>query len=135
MFGISMRKSIVLLLAAVFAVLMAIVAFASRAVSGGEKTFVSVAGALKTNSFLLGQIGSPVKVVAEKEGPSTVYFATDGRRHGFYSVKVEGPRGGESLKVYWRELPGGLMEVHAIYRTKAWSQDKQVWGTPRPELH
>jgi hypothetical protein len=129
-----MKKPILLLLAVVFAVLLAIVAIAGRAVSGGEKTFVSVAGVLSTNGFLLGQVGSPVKVVAEKEGPSTVYLATDGRRHGFYSVKADGPRGTESLKVHWRESSDGIMEVHAIYRTKAWTQDKLVWGTPRPEF-
>lgn len=130
-----MRKPIVLLLVAVFAVLVAIAVIAGRAVSGGEKTFVSVAGVLTTNSFLLGQVGSPAKVVAEKEGPSTVYLATDGRGHGFYSVKAEGPRGRESLKVYWCELQGGLVEVYAIYRTKAWTQDKLVWGAPRPEFN
>src|ERR1022692_1992759 len=98
----------------------------------GEKTFLPVAGILKTNSCVLSRVGSPVTAILQDEGPCGVMLAFDGHRHGFYSVTAEGPKGKEPLKAYWRELPNATVEVYALYRTKAWTQDKLVWGTPGP---
>jgi hypothetical protein len=56
-------------------------------------------------------------------------------RHGFYSIKATGPNGKESLKAYWSELPGNILQIYAIYRTKPWTQDELLWGASRPDLN
>ena len=121
-----------LVVAVLLALLLEVV---GRAISGGEKTFLRVATVLRTNSFVLSRVGSPVATVARDGGPRRSALEKNGRRHGFDSLKVAGATGSESLKVYWCESAGGLMEVYAIYRTKPWAQDELVWGAPRPALH
>ena len=130
-----MRLRTIFLLVVAFGILVGIVEIVGRAVSGGEKTFLRAAAVLKTNSFILGRVGSPVTAVTHDGGPERVVLGTDGRRHGLYSVKTEGPMGEESLKVYWCDLPGGTLQVYAIYRTKPWAQDELVWGAPRTDLN
>ena len=116
---------------------LAVAIILGRAVSGGEKTFLSVAGVLKTHIYILDRVGSPVRAVVQNDGPWKVSRALDGHRHGYYSVTAEGPKGKESLKAYWRELPNGMTEVYAIYhyQTKAFTADELLWGAPRPELN
>jgi hypothetical protein len=133
LFGTSVKNRIILILAA-FTVVLAAAIILGRAISGGEKTFLSVEGVLKTHSYILDRVGSPVKAVDQNDGPWRVSLASDGHRHGYYSVTAEGPKGKEALKAYWRELPNGMMEVYAIYQTKAATADKLLWGAPRPEL-
>ena len=129
-----MKSRTILTLAAPAVVVFAVAIVLVRNVSGGEKTFLNVAGVLKTHSFILDRVGSPVRAVDQNDGPWKVYLQPNGHRHGFYSVTVEGPKGKASLKAYWRELPNGIMEVYAIYQTKAFTADELLWGAPQPEL-
>ena len=110
---------------------IALVAGIGSKIGGGAKTFGRVAEVLKTHRFILDCVGSPVKEVQENDGPSEVSLASDGRRNGYYSVTITGPKGKELLKAYWCELPGGVVEVYAIYRTKDFAQDSLIWGAPR----
>src|SRR5262249_13940727 len=96
--------------------------------SGGQKAFDRVAQVLRTNTFVIARVGSPVGAIVQGNGPSHVALGVDGRMHGFYSVNIEGPTGKESLKANWDEPMTDSPRVYAIYRTKAWAQDELVWG-------
>ena len=111
-----------------------VVAFASRTISGGDKTFLDVASVLKEQSYVVTHVGSPLSIT-KNDGPWRVLLEPDGRRHGFYSITAKGTKAEETLKAYWQELSGGSVEIYAIYKTKAWAQDELVWGAPRPELN
>ncbi len=132
-FGVDMRKL------ACFLVAVALVALAvglvGRLISGGEKIFLGVATVLKTNSFVLSRVGSPVTAVVRDGGPNRTGLEMNGDRRGFDSVEVVGSTGKESLKVYWRKSKSGPVEVYAIYRTKPLADDELVWGTARSDLH
>jgi hypothetical protein len=125
-----MKSRSILLIVAAFAVFLFVVAGLIRMISGGEKTFLNVVTVLKTNDFIIGRVGSPVIAVRKNSGPWRVSLTEDKRRRGFYSVTVEGPKGKESLKAFWRELVDGSVEVYSIYKTKSPSQDELVWGVP-----
>lgn len=96
------------------------------AISGGHKTFLKVAGALTHQSYIVSWVGSPVKIT-RNHGPWKVLPGPNGRRSGFYSITATGTRGHASLKVYWRELPDGSVEIDKIYWTKPMAQDELVW--------
>jgi hypothetical protein len=131
----SIRGPVGLILALIAVAVFTMAVILVRVVGGGEKTFLPVAGILKTNSYVLSRVGSPVTAILQDVGPWRVDLELDGHRQGFYSVTAEGPKGREPLKAYWRELPNASVEVYALYRMKAWTQDELVWGEPRPELH
>jgi len=130
-----MKLRTILVILGAFALLVGVVEILGRAVSGGEKTFVRVAAVMKTNSFIIGRVGAPVSAIAHDGGPERTVLGTDGRRHGFYSVTASGPTGKETLKAYWCELPGDILQIYAIYRTKPWAQDELVWGASRTDLN
>lgn len=124
-----------LFIAILAAVVFVVAVIASRKISGGDKTFFKVAAALKTNSFLLDRVGSPVRDVEQNDGPSEVSLGDSGRRHGYYSIEADGAKAKESFKVYWRELPEGTVEIYAIYKTAPLKSDELLWGQPKPELN
>ena len=124
-----------LFIAALAAVIFVVAVIGSRKISGGDKTFAKVAAALKTNSFLLERVGSPVRNVEENGGPSEISLGSNGLRYGYYSIEADGSKANESLKAYWRELPGGAVEIYAIYKTAPLKTDELLWGQPKPELN
>lgn len=100
----------------------------TRVISGGQETFMRVAEALKSHSYITSRVGTPVTQMIEGDGPSEVSRAMDGRRDGYYSVAAEGPKGRADLKAYWRERADHSIEVYAIFSTKSFAQDELVWG-------
>lgn len=123
-----MKSRTTILIVAAVAVVILVVAGLGRAVSGGEKTFLGVVAVVKTNSFVVGRVGSPVIVVARNDGPWRVLLSGGGLRSGYYSVTVKGSKGKESLKAYWRQLPDGRFEVYSIYKTAPYKQDDLLWS-------
>lgn len=91
-----------------------------------------VALALKTNAYVVSQVGVPKSVVAQDAEPWKISVERDGRRHGYYTYGLIGPKGSDAIKAYWSETTDGTLEIDAIYHSKAWAQDTLVWGTPKP---
>jgi hypothetical protein len=127
------KRTIFVIVACALVVFVAAVVLGGL-VSGGAKTFHSVATALENHNFIVGQVGTPVSI-EKNDGPWKVMLGADGRRHGYYSITASGSKTNEMLKAYWQELSGGSVEVYAIYRTQAWAQDELVWGVSKPDSH
>ena len=127
--------SLILLAVLGFIAFVGMIELLGRRISGGHQTFFAVSEALRTNSYIVGRVGSPVTSVTKNDGPEHAVLAARGHRYGFYSVTASGRSTNSEFKIFWDQLPGSNVQVYAIYRTKLWADDVLVWGTNRPDLY
>lgn len=80
------------------------------------------------NQFLIGQLGTPVKIFWRKNDPWKVSTDEQRRHSGYYTVDATGPKASDTLKIFWRETAQGSFEIVGISRTAPFKSDVELWS-------